>query len=106
MTHESIFVRAIVRLLPTAEGGRASPIRGSYRPNHNFFWPSDRGMAIGFIDLPEGVELHPGDSIETSIRFMEWSALAGQLYPGREWRIQEGATLVGFGTIIEITPQV
>jgi len=49
---------------------------------------------MGRIDLPYGTELHPGDSID------------GQIYPGREWRIQEGAKLIGIGTILEVLPSI
>lgn len=38
--NEGITVRANIRLLPTGEGGRALSIKGSYRPNHNFFGPT------------------------------------------------------------------
>jgi hypothetical protein len=103
-TLKGIFVRANVRLLPTAESGRTTPIRGSYRPNHNFFGPDSRNMTVGFIDLPEGMELHPGESIDLSIMFWNWPGLGDQIYAGREWRIQEGAKLVGIGTIIEVLP--
>jgi hypothetical protein len=78
------------------------PIRGSYRPNHNFFDPDNRIMTIGFIELPDRVELHPGESIETKIKFLSWPGLERQIYPGREWRIQEGPKLAAVGTIIEI----
>jgi len=64
-----IEVVASVTLLATNDGGRTGPIRGSYRPNHNFFGPDNREMTIGFIDLPDGVELLPGQSIETPICF-------------------------------------
>jgi translation elongation factor EF-Tu-like GTPase len=104
MDVEGIHVRANIRLLPTAESGRATPIRGSYRPNHNFFGPEDRNMTVGFIDLPEGVELHPGESIELRIILSNWPGLEAQIFPGREWRIQEGARLVGIGTVLEILP--
>jgi elongation factor Tu len=69
MGSERILVKANVRLLSTAEGGRTMPIRGSYRPNHNFFGPQDRNMTMGVIDLPSGSELHPGESIELPITF-------------------------------------
>ena len=95
-------VQAEIRLLPTAEGGRASPVRGSYRPNHNFFGPNGREMTIGAIDLPEGIELHPGQSIELPITFWWWPGLEGQIYPGREWRIQEGHRLVGNGKVMKV----
>ena len=97
-----VTVRAEVRLLPTAESGRKTPVRGSYRPNHNFFGPDNLEMTIGFIELPEGVELHPDQSIELPITFWWWPGLEGQIYPGREWRIQEGHRLIGNGKIIEV----
>ncbi len=103
MEAKGILVRANIRLLPTAEGGRAAPIRGrSYRPNHNFFGPENRNMTVGFINLPEGKELYPGESIDLPITFWNWPGLEGCIYPGRQWPIQEGAKLVGIGTIIEV----
>lgn len=80
------------------------PITGSYRPNHNFFGPDDREYTIGFIDLPTGTELHPGESIDLPVTFLDWPGLAGQIYPSREWRIQEGPKLVGIGTVVEVLP--
>ncbi len=97
-----VTVWAEVRLLPTGEGGRADAIRGGYRPNHNFFGPEDREMAVGCIDLPEGSELLPGQSVEVTITFLGWPGLTGLVYPGREWRIQEGPRLVGIGRVIEV----
>jgi elongation factor Tu len=105
MTNDrSITVRANIRLLPTVESGRTTPIKGSYRPNHNFFGPDDREMTVGFIDFPSGTELRPGDSIDLPITFWSWPGLEGQIYPGRKWRIQEGAKLVGIGTVLEVLP--
>jgi hypothetical protein len=64
----------------------------------------NRNMTVGFIDLPEGTELHPGESIDLPIIFSNWPGLRDQIYPGREWRIQEGGKLVGIGTIIRVLP--
>ncbi|UFZ04878.1 hypothetical protein LQG66_00715 [Bradyrhizobium ontarionense] len=102
MPDDVVHVRATVRLLPSEESGRSRPVYGGYRPNHNFFGPDNRAMTMGVIDLPAGVALHPGDSIETTIRFLNWPGLEGQIYSGRQWRIQEGARVVGIGTVIEI----
>jgi len=99
---EKVEVRANIRLLLALEGGRDTPIRGSYPPNHNFFGPDDKQMTIGFIDLPTGRELKPGESCELPITFWNWPGLDGQIYPGREWRIQEGAKLIGIGTVLEV----
>ena len=102
MGDEGILVRAKIRLLPGAESGRTTPIRGSYRPNHIFFGSDNRTMTAGFINLPEGTELHPGESIEVPIMFWKWPGLEDVIYRGREWRIQEGPRLVAFGTVLEI----
>jgi hypothetical protein len=84
MNAERILVRANIRLLPTSESGRTTPIRGSYRPNHNFLGPDNRNMTIGFIDLPKGTELHPGDSIDLPIMFWDWAGLRGPDLPRPE----------------------
>ncbi len=59
-------------------------------------------MTVGVIDLPDGSELHPGQSMEVTMTFLGWSGLTDQVYPGREWRIQEGLRLVGTGRVIEV----
>ena len=102
MTEGVIRVRAAIRLLPTSESGRKAPIRGSYRPNHNFGTPDNRAMRVGYIDFPEGTWLSPGETAETVIAFWEAPGLVDELHPGREWRIQEGGLLVGIGTVIEV----
>lgn len=104
MANDSITVRANIRLLPTSEGGKTQPVWGRYRPNHNFFGPESRVTAIGVIDVPEGKKLWPGESIEVSVTLLIWPELEKLLQPGRQWRIQEGVKLVGFGTVIEVFP--
>lgn len=102
MSTDLVHVIAEVRLLPTKEGGKTVPIRGSYRPNHNFFDADNAVMTGGFIELPEGVAVNPGETITVPIALWWWPGLAGQIYVGREWRIQEGSHLVGFGRVIEV----
>jgi hypothetical protein len=99
----AILVRAKIELLPTALGGRSDPVVGghSYRPIHNFGLASG-DMATGFIDLPVGQNLHPGEDAEVLIAFLYWPGLNGELFVGREWRIQEGPKVVGKGTILEV----
>ncbi|MBS0334269.1 MAG: hypothetical protein JSS35_15990 [Proteobacteria bacterium] len=93
-------VRAEVRLLSTAEGGKRVPIRESYRPNHNFFGAENLDMAMGFIDFASGDQMKPGETRVLEINFLSWPASA--LQPGREWRIQEGLQLVGIGRILDV----
>ncbi|THD58646.1 hypothetical protein [Phenylobacterium sp.] len=95
-------VRARISMLATTEGGRTSLIVGptSYRPNHNFFGPENRDMAIGLIDLLPGETLNPDEIRVLDLTFITWPE--GELYPGRGWLIQEGARLVGRGEVIEL----
>lgn len=102
MSRDFVHVIAEVRLLSTEEGGKTAPIRGSYRPNHNFFDAPDREMTAGFIDLPKGVTIGPGETAIAPISLWWWPGLVGEIYVGREWRIQEGLRLVGYGRVIAL----
>lgn len=104
MTKGGTRVRARIRLLATNEGGRNVPVQGgvSYRPNHNFFGSDNREMATGFIEIPAGEVLRPGETADIELLLWEWSRLTPQLYAGREWLIQEGPKVVGMGTILEV----
>lgn len=97
-----IRVRAHFRLLPTAESGRTVPVSGSYRPNHNFGAADNREMDVAFIEFADGEALQPGEATERDLTFWDRPGLNEVLTPGREWRIQEGPRLVGFGTVLEI----
>lgn len=102
MSDSYITVLAEIQLNPTSEGGRTAPVSGSYRPNHNFFGPDNRDMTVGFIDIPQGSELRPGDSTRLPIRFWRWPGIEGEIFPGREWSIQEGAKVVGSGKVLQV----
>lgn len=103
MKKQAVLVRAKIELFPTAMGGRSAPVVGghSYRPNHNFALAGG-DMATGFIDLSSGQSLLPGDAAEVLIAFWYWSGLDGEIFVGREWRIQESSKVVGKGTILEV----
>ena len=97
--NELLRVRAQLRLLTEAEGGKRTPIASGYRPNHNFAGPENRSMCVGQIDLMYRERLNPGETAVVSITFQPSSALPKSLQPGRSWRVQEGARLVGIATI-------
>lgn len=104
MAGDVIRVLARIHLLSTDEGGRTFPIPGgtSYRPNHNFFGPGNLEMAIGLIEVPKGEVLKPGDTVDMEVIFLTWPRLIPELYPEREWLIQEGATVVGEGRVLRV----
>lgn len=103
MELESIPIRAHIALLSTDEGGRKTALRGpvSYRPNHNFFDQENRDMCMGAIELADGQSLAPGDALDVDMTLLAWPALSKEIKKGRRWRLQEGAQLVGWGTVLE-----
>jgi translation elongation factor EF-Tu-like GTPase len=104
MTDDLICVSASIRFLSTEEGGRSLPLLGgsSYRPNHNFFGPDDRNMCLGYIELPEGHQVAPGDTIHTEITLWIYPAVRSEIWVGRHWRIQEGGKLVAVATVLQV----
>ena len=100
-------VRAIARLhvLTAEEGGRRGPFCGGYRPNHNFGGPENRNFFIGQIEVPEGEWVHPGETRELTITFLNVAELAEHLSVGTRWRIQEGERLVASAELLSILPE-
>ena len=95
-----IVVRATIAVVPTDKGGRVGPFTKGLRPNHNFGSQDDRFFYIGQIEVPEGEWVYPGETRELSVTFLNARGLCDLLKPGRTWRIQEGARLIGTGTVI------
>lgn len=104
MDRTGVTIAARIRLLSAAEGGKTRPVRGSWRPNHNFSGPDNRETVIGSVNLAESGEAHPGETVVARVRFLDQPGLEEMLHPGREWRIQEGARLVGVGTVLAVLP--
>jgi elongation factor Tu len=99
-----IRVLARVQVLATADGGRSGPFTASYRPNHNFGGAEERNFFIGQVEVPEGEWVHPGETRELAITFVDVADLREQLMPGKRWRIQEGARLVATAELLSLLP--
>jgi translation elongation factor EF-Tu-like GTPase len=100
-------IRVLARLhvLTAAEGGKQGPFRAVYRPNHNFGLPEDRHFFVGQVEVPKGEWVHPGETREFTISFLNVVGLAEQLTEGRRWRIQEGPRLVAMAELLAILPE-
>ncbi|HEV7427412.1 MAG TPA: hypothetical protein VGQ46_13690 [Thermoanaerobaculia bacterium] len=91
-----------MQVLSTEEGGRTSPFRAQYRPNHNFGDSENRHFYIGQVEVPEGESVAPGETRELAITFLAVVGVAEKLKPGRRWRIQEGAKLVALAEVLAV----
>jgi translation elongation factor EF-Tu-like GTPase len=100
-----IRVLARIHVLSSEEGGRRDPFTARYRPNHNFGTPENRHFFIGQVEIPDGEWIHPGETRELVITFLNVVGLAELLTVGRCWRIQEAGQLVANAEVISILPE-
>ena len=103
---EPIRVLARISVLSTEHGGRQGPFTKSYRPNHNFGGPDDRVFYIGQVEVPEGTWVHPGETRDLTITFLNVRGLSDLLRVGRKWRIQEGGKLVASAEVLALLNEI
>ena len=92
-------VEAIVTLLPTNEGGRKTPARSGYCPNHLVV--SDY-LTAGVQTFLDREQLAPGESARVHITFMTPEHYPHSLWPGKVINVQEGGWLVGHAEILRV----
>ena len=96
-------IEAGIRFLTTEEGGRQTPVRSGYRPNHDFGVEGQLNDAVHqYIDKQW---VAPGETVIAHLSFMapeHHDIFGGQLYEGFEFTVQEGARIVGRGRITKV----
>ena len=102
MSKAGIRIRAKIELFGPGRCGRTIPIRGSFRPSHNFGDSDSREMDSGVLEFPSGEFLMPGQSKEMELTLAMRPGLEELLKPGREWRIQEGHRHIGRGVVLQV----
>ena len=95
-------VKARISVLRTEDGGRKGPFTKNYRPNHNFSDTANRNFFIGQVEVEQNEWVHPGETRELWITFINVRGLAEFLTPGRKWRIQEGSKLVARAEVLNV----
>jgi translation elongation factor EF-Tu-like GTPase len=92
-------VEAEIYFLTPEEGGRRTPFTSGYRPQ--FYYDGHDWDAIqNYPDEQEPV--HPGDTVTAYLSFLSPHCHVGQLFPGKEFLVREGARTVGRGRITKI----
>lgn len=90
-------IRANLRLVPTNQGGRSSPIESGYRSLACFEGsPSDFGFELEL----DADRLAPGESGSGKLSFWAVEELPA-LSAGQSFELREGARVVGHGTVLE-----
>lgn len=99
------FIDAEVRLLPSAEGGRQSPIASGYRCNCwvGHVQEGQRVYNDATFYLLESDELKPGETGRVRVQPHhpdDWSHLT----VGFQFELCEGPRVIGVATVIELFP--
>lgn len=104
---EHWFVRAHLRLLSSAEGGRQTPIASGYRSHWTFPPEVDEDGHDAPVTLETGpdVWLQPGEEADVRLHPLA-PDLWPPLTPGLELTMREGARVVGVAEIIEVVHPV
>jgi translation elongation factor EF-Tu-like GTPase len=97
-----IQVLARISVLRPEDGGRQGAFKGGCRPNHNFGAAEDRVFYIGQVEAPDGTWVHPGETRDLVITFLNVRGLSALLTVGRTWRIQEGPRHVATGEVLAL----
>jgi translation elongation factor EF-Tu-like GTPase len=97
-----IRVLARISVLRTGDGGRQTAFKGGYRPNHNFGSAEDRVFYVGQVEATEGTWVHPGETRDLVVTFLNVRGLSDLLTVGRTWRIQEGPRHVATGEVLAL----
>ena len=100
-----IIVTAVIRFRTTAEGGRMTPVKSGYRPNHVFERKPD-GLPlqtyIGDVQFENPDYMQLGETRTVTVRFLRNPVVERYVQVGRKWWLNEAARIVGDGEIIEI----
>jgi hypothetical protein len=106
MNSDLIIVKAKFSLYPTDNGGRKTPIKTGYRPNHVFeYKPNSNELLatyIGDVNFVGQDLLSPGESIIGTVRFLKHGNVEKFMQKGRVWWIHEAYNKIGEAEILEI----
>jgi len=98
-------VKSIIRLIKTENGGRKTPIKNGYRPDHVFEYEKSgivKYAYIGDIQLGDLEELNPGEEAKAIVRFLTHQPIEQHLKIGNKWWIHEGRNKIGTCEILKI----
>ncbi len=98
-------VECKLTLLPAEDGGRKTPIKSGYRPDHVFEYEKDGTIKYAFIgdlQFEEDCEIEPGQTKHVQARFLTHQPIEQHLNIGQKWWIHEGPNKIGEAEIIAI----
>lgn len=89
----------ILRLIPTAEGGKGRNILSGYRPNYAI---QENYLTSTNHELIEASELATGSEARANVWFITPEVYPHTLWPGREITVSEGSRVVGTAVVLRV----
>lgn len=90
--------KAELTFLTTEEGGRRHPVESGYRGQFHYDgrdWDAQHSY-------PGREAVRPGETVTVLLTFFNPEAHRGRIYPGKEFEIREGRTVVARGRITRV----
>ena len=103
MGNDFVIVKAKIRLRTAEEGGRSTPIKSGYRPNHFFEkeYNTEQLQILYVGDIQFDYELiHPGETKTVTVRFLPNDKVKQFIKAGQKWFICEGRHIIADGEVI------
>ena len=91
-------IKAKIKLLTSAEGGRTTPAKNGYRPQ--FYYDGEHWDAA--IELLDRQEIYPGESSEVYFQFATPKNHVDRLQAGKQFELKEGSRTIAVGEVLEI----
>lgn len=104
-TNDIIYVKANIYLRTLEDGGRKTPIKTNYRPNHVFEKFTDLKKIktfVGQIEFTEQELIYPGETKTVMVKFLRFGGIEKYIIVGQKWLIYEVPRLIGEAEIIEV----
>ena len=96
-------IEAEVTFLAPADGGRSTPAKSGYRPNH-LVLPDY--LTSGHHEYRDKDQVLPGESAITEIWFLSPEQYPKSMSVGKIIRVQEGSRLVGHAKVLKVYNEV
>lgn len=98
-------VECKLTLYSTEEGGRETPIKSGYRPNHVFEYEEDGSFKFTFMgdfQFDENLLIEPGTTQYATARFLTHQPIEPYLKIGQKWWVHEALRKLGEAVMIKI----
>jgi len=103
--NDIIYIKANLYLRTPEEGGRTTPIKTNYRPNHVFEQVHDLKELktyVGQIEFSEQEYIYPGETKIVRVKFLRFGNIEKYLVVGQKWFIYEVPRLIAEAEILGV----